>query len=617
MAEAVDWAADGTPRSARFGDIYRSATGGLAQARHVFLQGCGLPEAWAGQAQWRILEAGFGLGLNFLATWRAWKDDPARPHLLHFVSIEAWPVGAADLLRSAESHPELRELAHALARQWWGLLPGVHRLRFEGGRVLLTLAVGDVREMLRQGGWKADSVFLDGFDPQVNAAMWEAATLKAVARLCRRGAGLATWTVAGEVRRGLEQCGFQVGKAEGLLPKRQCLRARYEPAWQPKGQVNGRQVTPGRCAVIGGGLAGAAAAASLARRGWDVQVLEAAEAPAQGASALPAGLMAPHQSPDDNLLSRLTRGGVRATLQEAERLLDAQDWALTGVLEHRIDDPRDPPEPGPEGACWSRRASVAEKTAAGLTQQANAWWHAQAGWVKPGALVRAWLAEPGIEWRPGVRVARLSVGGANWTLHDAAGAPITHADLVVVAAALGSAALLDDRIALHAVRGQVSWGRAAEGGEPAFPVNGNGHFIPRVPLPQGPTWLSGSSYVRGDTSTEIRAAEHDANLQRLHILVPATARKLEPRFAAGEVGAWAGIRCASADRRPLVGQIAPGLWVSTAMGSRGLSFAALCGELLAARLHAEPLPLERRLAEALDASRQFQAPAATGQPDSR
>ena len=64
MAEPVDWRADGVPRSARFDDIYHSESGALAQARHVFLAGCGLPEAWAGQPQWRILETGFGLGLS-------------------------------------------------------------------------------------------------------------------------------------------------------------------------------------------------------------------------------------------------------------------------------------------------------------------------------------------------------------------------------------------------------------------------------------------------------------------------------------------------------------------------------------------------------------------------
>ncbi|HWI79763.1 MAG TPA: tRNA (5-methylaminomethyl-2-thiouridine)(34)-methyltransferase MnmD, partial [Ramlibacter sp.] len=223
MSEPVDWLADGTPRSARFDDVYRTSSGGLEQARHVFLRGCGLPDAWAGAQRWIILETGFGLGLNFLAAWQAWKHDPQRPRVLHFVSIEAWPVAAADVLRSAAPYPELESAAAALARQWHGLLPGTHRLEFEAGQVLLTVHIRDVGQALREPRLRADSVFLDGFDPQRNPAMWELSTLKAVARHCRRGTRLATWTVAGAVRRDLTQCGFAVEKAEGLAPKRDCL----------------------------------------------------------------------------------------------------------------------------------------------------------------------------------------------------------------------------------------------------------------------------------------------------------------------------------------------------------------------------------------------------------
>ncbi|MDZ4355724.1 MAG: FAD-dependent cmnm(5)s(2)U34 oxidoreductase, partial [Variovorax sp.] len=107
MSEPIDWLPDGTPYSPRFGDRYHSENGGLDQARRVFLHGCGLPEAWAGQPQWRILETGFGFGLNFLVTWAAWRADPERPTLLHFVSTEAWPVSAADLLRATSVHPDL------------------------------------------------------------------------------------------------------------------------------------------------------------------------------------------------------------------------------------------------------------------------------------------------------------------------------------------------------------------------------------------------------------------------------------------------------------------------------------------------------------------------------
>jgi tRNA 5-methylaminomethyl-2-thiouridine biosynthesis bifunctional protein len=47
MSEVVSWDDDGTPRSPRFDDIYRSAAGGLEQAQHVFLDGSGLGAAWA------------------------------------------------------------------------------------------------------------------------------------------------------------------------------------------------------------------------------------------------------------------------------------------------------------------------------------------------------------------------------------------------------------------------------------------------------------------------------------------------------------------------------------------------------------------------------------------
>lgn len=542
---------------------------------------------------------GFGPATHFLQAWRCWKNDPQRPRLLHYVAVEPQPAPAQRLRDAAGTTPSVQQLAAELAGQWWGLLPGVHRLSFEGGRVLLTLCIGAPKDMLREPAFQADSVLLGDAD----ASMLELPALKAVARLCRRGTGVAVFADTGELRRDLAQCGFVLQHAPGEGVDAPMLRGHYDPAWQPKAAPVPPVARPGRCAVIGAGLAGAAVAASLARRGWQVQVFDAADQPAQGASALPAGLMAPHQSPDDNLLSRLTRSGVRATLAEAGRLLGDTDWRLTGVLEHRLDDSRAPPALGAEAQPWTRAATPAEIAEAGLPAQATAWWHERAGWIKPAALVQAWLAQPGIGWRGGVRVARLAVGTQGWSLHGDEGDALATADLVVVAAALGSAPLLQGRVALHAVRGQVSWGAAPDAGAGSTPVNGNGHFIPRVPLADGPAWLSGSSYVRGDTSVEPREEEQQANLDRLGVLVPAVAHALAPRFAAGHVRAWTGVRCASTDRRPLVGEIAPGLWVSTAMGSRGLTFAALCGELLAARLHGEPLPLERRLADALDAGR--------------
>jgi tRNA 5-methylaminomethyl-2-thiouridine biosynthesis bifunctional protein len=436
--------------------------------------------------------------------------------------------------------------------------------------------------------------------------MWELATLKAVARLCRRGAALATWTVAGQVRRDLQQCGFVLEKVPGLPPKRECLRGHFEPAWALRHPPAAPLHEPGTAVVVGAGLAGAAVAASLARRGWQVQVLDAAPQPAAGASGLPAGLLAPHVSPDDSLLSRLSRAGVRITLGQATQLLrDGEDWSPTGVLHRRAADERPPCDLGPGGEDWQRWQDDGR----------GALWLPAGGWIRPARLVAAWLALPGITWRGGVRVHRLQAAGPRWQMLDAGDDVLAEADLVVVCAALDSAALLPAPLTLHPVRGQVSWG-LLEAGPPLAPapVNGNGHFLPAVPLPDGPAWLSGSTYVRGDRSLAPRAEEQAANLDRLRVLVPEVARRLEGSFAAGSVQAWTGVRCASSDRRPLLGALAPGLWVSTAMGSRGLTFAALCAELLAARLHAEPLPLPARLAAALDVQRQLRAAPATPAP---
>ncbi len=577
-APTVEWR-DGAPHSPRFKDIYHSCAGALAQARQVFMRGCGLPQAWGQQPQWRVLETGFGLGLNFLATWQAWKDDPHRPALLHFASIEAHPVDAADLLRGAQDQPDLAPLAQQLALQWRDLGAGCHRLSFEDGRVLLTLCVGDIKPMLRELVFHADSVFLDGFSPTLNPEMWDEHTLKAVSRLCRRGARVATWTVARDIRERLTQCGFVLQMVPGLPPKRDRLEGEFQPAWQPKlrAGASALALAAGHCVVIGSGLAGAAVAASLARRGWRVEVLDAGSAPAAGASGLPAGLVVPHISADDAVLSRLSRAGVSMAWQQLHDLLrEGQDFALSGVRERRLD--------------------------AGAPDL----WHARAGWIKPAQWVKALLAQPGITWRGHTQVQSLRRQGEDWQLLDAQGGLLAQAPQVVVCAGFGSLALLPQALPLQALRGQLSWGWRSPGDAAAFPdtpVNGNGNFIPQVPTDLGPAWYLGSSFERDSTDTRERDADHRSNHVKLQSLLPNTALALARAFELQQLQSFTAVRCTAPDRLPVVGALdalnLPGLWLSTAMGARGLTLALLCAELLAAQWHGEPWPVEKKLALAL------------------
>jgi tRNA 5-methylaminomethyl-2-thiouridine biosynthesis bifunctional protein len=203
-----------------------------------------------------------------------------------------------------------------------------------------------------------------------------------------------------------------------------------------------------------------------------------------------------------------------------------------------------------------------------------------------------------------------STPDGRWQALDAEGAVLAGGDRLVLAGGHGTRALLAGTLPLQPVRGQLVHGPmpadSERNGLPTVPLNGDGHLVPAAPMPGGPRWLSGSTFSPGDDARDLRPEDTEFNLDRLERLHPGVSALARQQAARGELQAWAGVRCASADRRPLVGPVpgaAPGLWVSTAMGSRGLSFAALCAELLAARWHGEPLPVAANLARSLDTSR--------------
>jgi len=382
--------------------------------------------------------------------------------------------------------------------------------------------------------------------------------------------------------------------------------------------------------VVGAGLAGAAAAYSLAQRGWRVSVLDAADRVAAGASGLPAGLVAPHVSPDDAPLSRISRAGVRTTLARLAALLPAgSDWAATGVLERRVKHARTLP-PCAVGRPhsmddWSVEASperLAQAQLDPLQPATSALWHPCGAWMRPARLVQAQLAQPGIEWRAACAVARLQPAPEGWTLFDAQGQTLAQAPLVVLAAGyavrglLAGAAWADtqagDTLPLHALRGQVSWGAlnelsaAAQAALPPWPVNGYGSFLHGMDGPDGaPMWIVGSTFERDNTSAAVTAADHAANQARLQRLLPGLGALMQPAWL--KAHGWAAVRCTLPDRLPAVGALDasrwPGLHVLTGLGARGLTLSVLGGELLAAQLHGEPWPLEPRLAQMLLAQR--------------
>jgi tRNA 5-methylaminomethyl-2-thiouridine biosynthesis bifunctional protein len=238
-----------------------------------------------------------------------------------------------------------------------------------------------------------------------------------------------------------------------------------------------------------------------------------------------------------------------------------------------------------------------------LAAGTTALWHRRAGWVRPHALVEAWLATPGVRLRVNFFIERIVPSGGGWQLFAGGDRSLGEYERVVIAAGFESARFAPS-LPLQPVRGQVEWGRMRPGlNLPQVPVNGDGHWIAGVPDDDGALWLAGATFDRDSVDLAPRAADTAANHERLERLHPLAAAALAGSFE--DAMHWTGVRCASGDRRPLVGPLPdrPGMWVCTALGSRGLSFAALCAELLAAHWHAEPLPLPTALADALDTRR--------------
>ncbi len=585
---------DGVPYSRAYGDIYHSADGGVGQAQHVFVQGCGLPDAWRGRDGFVVLETGFGTGLNFLATWAAWRSDPVRCGRLHFLSVEKHPFRAADLATLHAQWPEFAPLSRELLANWPMLTPGFHRIALDGGRVQLTLMLGDALDCLPQVQASVDAFYLDGFAPDCNADLWRPEVFDALARLARPGAVAATYTVTTTVRQGLVQAGFVCEKRAGYGRKRHCLRARFSGE-----RIRVDAALPRHVAVVGAGVAGAAVAHALASRGIAVTVLERAAAPAQAASGNPVAIFRPVISRDDNRATRFTRAAFLHDLRAWTALGGRVEWSRCGVLHlagnaeaaARQRQALANTEPPAEFARWVELDAAREL--ANWPVDAPGVFYPTAGWIVPGSLCRAWLDHPSIHVRTGCAVARVQAATRGWQLLDDDGGVMAEADAVVLANARDALTLAAGPTwPLEPVRGQIT--RLPPGSLPEIQrvIAREGYVAPGTTQP-----VVGATYEHDDYDLAPRAASDLANLARLETMLPGAGA----RFAIEAVSGRASLRASLPDRLPIVGAVdgQAGLFVAAGYASRGVVWAGLLGEMLADSMTRQPLPLEAELVRAI------------------
>lgn len=615
----LDFDVDGVPASPAYGDVFHSAAGGPEQARHVFLGGNGLPRRWAGRRHYAIIETGFGLGLNFLATWAALRQDSGAPRRLDYFSVERHPLTTQDLQHAHQHWPALEPLARQLRATWPPLMSGFHRLHLDGGRVTLTLLLGDALEALSCLDGRFDAIYLDGFSPSHNPDMWSPGLFAELARLAVPGATLATWSVAGEVRRGLTEAGFEVDKRPGFGDKREMLAGRRSG---PETGAAEPAAASRRAVVIGAGLAGSTVAERLAARDWNVTVLERQRTPASGASGNPAGILLPLFNLIDGPRARLSRACLQYALRHLGALAGEGSplrHQACGVLQLARDADHAARQQRIVEALAlppSVLGTIDADAAAQLCGQDVAgpgWWFPNAGWVSPPGYCAANLARHAgrVDIRFGARASGIVGGSDDWTVLDERGMALACAPVVILASGYEAAHLAQaNHLPLTPVRGQVSYLPAAPGRTLRMPVCREGYVTPAI----DGIHCFGASFATGIGDPQPTTADHAANLTRLERVLPGFAAGADATTLQGRVG-W---RTATPDRMPMVGALSPadladtpvqsashwpGLHVFLGLGARGMVWAQLCAELLAARISGEPLPLERELVAALEVER--------------
>ncbi|MEY3201450.1 MAG: tRNA 5-methylaminomethyl-2-thiouridine biosynthesis bifunctional protein, partial [Pseudomonadota bacterium] len=373
--------------------------------------------------------------------------------------------------------------------------------------------------------------------------------------------------------------------------------------------------------IIGAGLAGTAAASALAARGFTVDIFDEHPAPAEGASGNLAGVISPMLSKDDNLASRLSRAAFLYALQE----LRARDgtahpalWAACGLMQ-LAKDARDEAlfaaiaQKGyPPDFCSVLSAHEIEARF-NITAPASGVYFPKAGWVNPPSLCRSRLMQPGIRTHFNTPISAIEKSPQGWALKND-GTALAQAPIVILANSYAASRLAQaSHLHFKKVRGQVT-----HLADPALPASDwvwqrDGYLTPSV----GGLRCLAATYDFDNDNPALSLQSHRDNLAKIPALFPGEKLDVDAHDLPGRVG----FRGLTIDRLPLIGTLPdtespwpasptlstlprlPGLFTLLGLGSRGITWSALAGEILASHINAEPLPIEQDLMDAIDPAR--------------
>ena len=583
-----------------------------------------------------VLDADFGSGERFglfIACWQSLKEPRGKLHYFAHSGCTAFP-SAFD----QDSAPYAFAV-DALRAQWPVGVPGLHRLELFGGRVLLTICFGNAEHCLTRLRMRADCIFAElSAGENDDRIAWMS---RVFARLANTGASLHLFfnskrrpgcTVEPFIQK-FQSSGFRGDFLNSDFGNASEWRAKFVAVRDSATMtIAERQTMIGathdrRAVVIGSGIAGTSVARSLAKRGWEVVVVDQCAGTAERASGNLAAVIVPMLSKDDGLAARLSRASFFQLLSEIRclnRTSPGVRWGQCGVVQLAESEAQESAfrellrihQYPPEYARYLDAIEVASISGAkGIGRAAI--FFPSAGWINPPSLCQARVATAGVQAVFGANVSALIRRDNQWLVVGDNGKQITEAPVVVLANGYEATHLDQARhLRLKKVRGQVSHLCADFLTGISTVISGDGYLTPEF----GGICSLGATYDFGLEDTAALAASDQQNLERLVELAPAAA---VPGVVA-VAGARVGFRSLTADRLPMVGRLAdaaalrgqkkilerldsiprlPGVFACLGMGSRGVVWSGMTGEILASMIEGEPSPVEGDLLDAVDPAR--------------
>lgn len=568
---------------------------------------------------------------------------------LHFISIEKYPLDKTQLAQALSLFPQLEELSNQLIEQYPLLIKGFHNLQFNNHGLTLTLIFDDISSALTQLNGPIDAWYLDGFAPAKNPDMWTDSLYSSMARLSREKTSFATFTAAGDVRRALLAAGFEVNKVSGFGMKREMMYGTFVQRQGPLPSVfttlkpwlkpATKAIT--HIAIIGAGIAGCTTAYALARRGIAVTLIDqhgiATEASGNPQGAMYAKLAAGEATHSDIYV----QGYLQSLRWLHQHLATGNGWDNCGLIQLACNEKEIQRQQKfiantnyPKQLLYAVNAKQASEIS-GLTMNHSGLFFPQAGWVSPQRLCQELVKHPLINIASN-KISQIIPTKDDWQLitDNSTQNPsiqnlllnARYSHIVIACANQSQHLLTDNYLPTKSIRGQLTY--LAEDDKQKIGLKtvlcGKGYIAPA----NNGSFCLGASYNIKDNETQMRLSDHQKNLNYLDDFGQEFSQlhqQLKEQNPLGFPGRT-GFRCTTPDYLPMAGpllneevfgqefsairknlaryprqcaQFHSGLYVNIGHGSRGLTSAPLCAELIAAYICNENFPLAKDHAEAL------------------